>query len=179
MYCNCLFPICIFSARSLVVSVLRLETKGSRFESGCYLCAEVNSAVIELKPTKFHCLIPFFSWDIGQYMYCNCLFPICIFSARSLVVSVLRLETKGSRFESGCYLCAEVNSAVIELKPTKFHCLIPFFSWDIGKYMYCNCLFPICIFSARSLVFSVLRSEIKGSRFESGCYLCAEINSLQ
>ena len=28
--------------RSLVVSDLRSETKGSRFESGCYLCAEVS-----------------------------------------------------------------------------------------------------------------------------------------
>ena len=23
--------------------------------------------------TKFYCLIAFTSWDIGQYMYCNCL----------------------------------------------------------------------------------------------------------
>ena len=23
--------------------------------------------------TKFHCLIAFTSWDIGQYVYCNCL----------------------------------------------------------------------------------------------------------
>ena len=30
-------------AHSLVVSDLRVETKGSRFESGCYLCAEVSS----------------------------------------------------------------------------------------------------------------------------------------
>ena len=30
-------------ARSLAVSDLRLETKDSRFESGCYLCAEVSS----------------------------------------------------------------------------------------------------------------------------------------
>ena len=33
----------IIRARSLVVSDLRSETKGSRFESGCQLCAEVNS----------------------------------------------------------------------------------------------------------------------------------------
>ena len=26
--------------------------------------------------TKFHFLIAFNSWDIGQYVYCNCLFPI-------------------------------------------------------------------------------------------------------
>ena len=31
-------------AHSLVVSDLRVETKGSRFESGCYLCAEVSSS---------------------------------------------------------------------------------------------------------------------------------------
>ena len=30
-------------ARSLVVSDLRLETKGSQFEPGCYLCAEESS----------------------------------------------------------------------------------------------------------------------------------------
>ena len=32
---------------------------------------------------------------------------------------------------------------------------------------------------ARGLVISDLRSETKGSRFESGCYLCAEVSSLQ
>ena len=32
---------------------------------------------------------------------------------------------------------------------------------------------------ARSLVVSDLRSEIKGSQFESGCQLCAEVSSLQ
>ena len=31
----------------------------------------------------------------------------------------------------------------------------------------------------RSLVVSDLRSETKGSLFESGCYLCAEMSSLQ
>ena len=25
---------------------------------------------------------------------------------------------------------------------TKFHCLIAFIFWDVGKYVYCNCLFP-------------------------------------
>ena len=33
----------LWYGRSLVVSDLRSETKGSRFESGCYLCAEVSS----------------------------------------------------------------------------------------------------------------------------------------
>ena len=33
----------IIRARSLVVSDLHSETKGCRFESGCQLCAEVNS----------------------------------------------------------------------------------------------------------------------------------------
>ena len=32
---------------------------------------------------------------------------------------------------------------------------------------------------ARSLVVSDLRSETKGSWFESGCQLCAEVSSLQ
>ena len=31
--------------------------------------------VILCYQTKFHCLIAFTSWDIGQYMYCNYLFP--------------------------------------------------------------------------------------------------------
>ena len=31
----------------------------------------------------------------------------------------------------------------------------------------------------RSLVVSDLHSEMKGSWFESGCLLCAEVNSLQ
>ena len=33
--------------------------------------------------------------------------------------------------------------------------------------------------SERSLVVSDLTSESKGSRFETGCYLCAEMSSLQ
>ena len=28
-----------------------------------------------LKKNISHCLIVFISWDVGQYMYCNCLFP--------------------------------------------------------------------------------------------------------
>ena len=31
------------------------------------------SLVIFYYLTKFHCLFGFTSWDIGQYMYCNCL----------------------------------------------------------------------------------------------------------
>ena len=31
---------------------------------------------------------------------------------------------------------------------------------------------------ARSLVFSYVRSETKGSRFNFGCYLCTEVSSL-
>ena len=29
--------------------------------------------VMFYQPTKFHCLIAFTSWDIGQYVYCKCL----------------------------------------------------------------------------------------------------------
>ena len=35
---------------------------------------------------------------------------ILVQRAHSLVVSDLRSETKGSRFEFGCWLCAEVSS---------------------------------------------------------------------
>ena len=38
---------------------------------------------------------------------------------------------------------------------------------------------PNQIVRARSSVVSDLRSETKGSRFEAGCCLCAEISSLQ
>ena len=38
---NCAYYI-ILKARSLGVSDLRLEIKGSWFETGCYLCAEVS-----------------------------------------------------------------------------------------------------------------------------------------
>ena len=62
------------------------------------------------------------------------------------------------------------------------------FVWDTEKF-----LFEIQIFShmyqfyrdylmfarARSLVVSDLRSEIKDSRFEPGCQLCAEVSPLQ
>ena len=33
----------LFRARSLVVNDLRLETKGFRFESDCWLCVKVSS----------------------------------------------------------------------------------------------------------------------------------------
>ena len=34
---------------------------------------EYISLVILYYLTKFHCLVAFTSWDIGQYVYCNCL----------------------------------------------------------------------------------------------------------
>ena len=40
-------------------------------------------------------------------------------------------------------------------------------------------IFFVSEIRARSLVVSDLRSETKGSRFESGCQLCAEVSSLQ
>ena len=32
--------------------------------------------IMFLEMTKFHCLVAFISWNMGQYVYCNCLFPI-------------------------------------------------------------------------------------------------------
>ena len=50
----------------------------------------------------------------------------------------------------------------------------------ITTYPYEANAFKVCeSFRARSLVVSDLRSETKGSRFESGCQLCAEVSSLQ
>ena len=66
--------------------------------------------------SKFSCIMTMIT---NFLVYCKCLFFIFIITklfliyvkrARSLVVSDLRSETKGSRFESGCQLCAEVNS---------------------------------------------------------------------
>ena len=39
-----------------------------------YIYSEPNKISLETTVTKFHCLIAFTSWDIGQYVYCNCLF---------------------------------------------------------------------------------------------------------
>ena len=66
--------------------------------------------------------------------------------------------------------------------------LYPFQAEQIPKLsspLHTSKLALVCIFSsillqrARSLVVGDLRSETKGSRFEFGCYLCAEVNSLQ
>ena len=53
----------------------------SRKRSGTSLRASVSawflkkkfSLVILYKLTKFNCLVAFALWDIGQYVYCNCL----------------------------------------------------------------------------------------------------------
>ena len=37
----------------------------------CMIFQEKNFHVIFYQLIKFHCLIPFTSWDIGQYEYCN------------------------------------------------------------------------------------------------------------
>ena len=39
----------------------------------CMIFKKIFSDVILYLLTKFHCLIAFTSWDIGQYVYCNCL----------------------------------------------------------------------------------------------------------
>ena len=51
----------------------------------------------------------------------------------------------------------------------------------LGRLKKTSILFQVryCILRAHSLVFSNLRAEIKGSRFESGCRICVEVSSLQ
>ena len=57
---------------------------------------------------------------------------------------------------------------------------IDFFEVSGGKTrIMCKIFSQLAINRACSLVVSDLRSETKGSRFESGCQLCAEVNSLQ
>ena len=43
------------------------------------------SDVIFYQLSKFHCLIAFTSWDIGQYVYCNC------FVSQVMTSSILKL----------------------------------------------------------------------------------------
>ena len=58
-----------FRVRSLVVSDLRLETKGSRFKSGCWLCEEVGSGSEETRnalPRSLSPVIGECSWKKTQ-----------------------------------------------------------------------------------------------------------------
>ena len=48
----------------------------------------------------------------------------------------------------------------------------------ISLYNFNNVFMKLCL-TVRYFVVSDLRSETKGSRFESGCQLCAEVRSLQ
>ena len=41
-----------------------------------YFWREIFFFIMFLEMTKFHCLVAFISWNMGQYVYCNCLFPI-------------------------------------------------------------------------------------------------------
>ena len=64
------------------------------------MCKEILTfGNIETEKKKL--LLPYNSYFFGRRRY---------WKSSWLVVSDLRSETKGSRFESGCQLCAEVSS---------------------------------------------------------------------
>ena len=112
--------------------------------------------------TKFHSLIAFTSWDIGQYVYYNCLLTRflqlkiffktwhtimtnCInfrlLSLRDAQFKFLRKRSGTSFSTKFCaYLLKKNVSHVAFYQVTKFHSLIAFTSWDIGQYVYYNCL---------------------------------------
>ena len=66
-----------------------------------YLCM-----LTTLKQSKVIERLRAHAYKLFDRLSCNCTKP----NARSLVVSDLRSETKGSQFESSCLLRAEVNS---------------------------------------------------------------------
>ena len=71
------------------------------------------------------------------------------------------------------------DESVVEGKPS-FEMLGFSFTYEvIALFLQQRLALKMCIFRAPSLVVSDLRSETKGSRFESGCYLCEEVSSLQ
>ena len=51
------------------------KRSGTRFLASCsaWFLKKNISLVTFYKPAKFHCLVAFTSWDIGQYIYRNCL----------------------------------------------------------------------------------------------------------
>ena len=72
--------------RSLILKIILVLKSGfhlSKFFIICSICHESKASVwffnknvshvIFYYLTKFHCWIAFTSWDIGQYVHCNCL----------------------------------------------------------------------------------------------------------
>ena len=56
---------------------------------------------------------------------------------------------------------------------------VALYSWVCSCPRISRNVFYLWLFRARSLVVSDLHSESKGSRFEPGCYLCAEVSTMQ
>ena len=110
--------ICLLAKVSAKIKILKFGTKNTSFGYSCTGVWKQHRHIWNQRPwiclmTKFHkkwkllslgSKIPFIMYNTLYYVY-----PLLCIRARSLVVSDLRSETKGSRFESGCQLCAEVS----------------------------------------------------------------------
>ena len=55
------------------------KKSGNSFSTTFYVCFLKKSVsyILLIDQYKFHCLNDFTSWDIWQYVYCNCFFPGC------------------------------------------------------------------------------------------------------
>ena len=64
-----------FSLTSCKAFSKNKKRSGTSFPASfsAWFLKENISLVLLYYLTKFHCLVAFTSWDIGQYVYCNCL----------------------------------------------------------------------------------------------------------
>ena len=58
---------------SKYIETVKSKKKSGTFSFSAWFLKKHISHVIFYYLTKFHCLVAFTSWDIGQYVYCNCL----------------------------------------------------------------------------------------------------------
>ena len=88
------------------------DNRAVKFVYDCITCRKKRTKISDIYRSgqKFYRVVP--KVQYLDHYYSKLTYAICLsfLRARSFVVSDLRLETKGSRFESGCYLCAEVRS---------------------------------------------------------------------
>ena len=100
-----------------------------------------NWAYLWINCLKFYtvCICSMSSWGLSRY--------ILKLSCRTLVITTYKAFLKNKK-RSGTSLSASFSawflkkniSVVIFYYLTKFQCLVAFTSWDIGQFVYCNCL---------------------------------------
>ena len=65
-------PLAFTSYRAFLKNKKRSRTSLPASFSAWFLKKNISFAIVNYL-TKFHCLVTFTSWDIGQYVYCHCL----------------------------------------------------------------------------------------------------------